>query len=212
MNAVQKLFAKARKPTAPAAAAPAKRGRSGVRCGELNAAIAAVSDVLDNPCTTRQTLEALYFLTDDTADGDIVKFIDPAPVTLEALDDAIAQAQEPELGLSAGSLTALRRVRALLAREQSARAAEPPQFVTVAQLKAHDTNLFDAFAWALGAMAAELNRGQPNQAHVIDQLNRSASTHERKRLLAAIREFREEDVPRLTQQEWLRYQSYGPGR
>jgi len=207
----------ARKPAA-APAAPVKRGRSSLTCGELNAAIAAVRDVMATDCTAAQTIEALWVLATDAADDDLVKFIDPAPVTMEALDDAIAQVQvhvqvqEPELRLSAGTLTALRRVRALFAKEQSARAAEPPQFVTVAQLKAHDANLFDAFSWALGAMVAELNLVNPTQAHVISLLNRSANTDERKKLLAGIHEFSEADVPKRTQQEWLRYQSYGPGR
>jgi hypothetical protein len=207
----------ARKPAA-APAAPVKRGRSSLTCGELNAAIAAVRDVMATDCTAAQTIEALWVLATDAAADDLVKFIDPAPVTMEALDDAIAQvqvhvqAQEPELRLSAGTLTALRQVRVLFAKEQFARAAEPPQFVTVAQLKAHDAALFDAFSWALGAMAEELSRGQPSQAHVLDLLRRSASTPERKKLLSGIQEFRGADVPKTTQQEWLRYQSYGPGR
>jgi hypothetical protein len=203
-----KLFTK--KP-APAAPAEVKQTREDVTCGELNAAIVAARDVLASDATARQTIEALWVLASGNEDDAIVKFIDPAPVTMEALDDAIGQVQELE-ELSAGTLTALRRVRVLFARERSARAAEPVQYATVAQLKAHDAAMFDAFGWALGAMAAELNRSHPTQAHVIDLLNRSASTPERKKLLAGIREFREEDVPKVTQREWLRYQSHGPGR
>ena len=182
--------------------------RKGVTCGDLNAAIAAVSGAMAD-CSTRKTLEALYDLTDDAADGDFVKLKGPAPVTMEALDAALADVQEPELGLSAGTLTALRRVRVLLAREQAARDAEPPQYVTVAQLKAHDAALFDAFAWALGAMAAQLNRGQPNREHALGMMRRSAETPERKKLLAGICEFRETDAPPKTQAEFLRYQAYG---
>jgi hypothetical protein len=194
--------------TAAAAPAPAKRVRNSLTCGELNAAIAAVRDVVAYDATARQTIEALWVLASGTEDDAIVKFIDPAPVTLEALDDAIGQVQELD-ELSAGTLTALRRVRALFAREQSARAAEPPQFVTVKQLKAHDIALFDAFGWALGAMALELNRSQPNQTHVLDLLKRSAVSPEREKLLSRICEFREADVPRRTQAEYLRYQSSG---
>jgi hypothetical protein len=209
-----KLFS--RKPEAPAAPAEVKQTREDVTCGELNAAIAAVRDVMATDCTAAQTIEALWVLATDAAADDLVKFIDPAPVTMEALDDAIAQvhvqAQEPELRLSAGTLTALRQVRVLFAKEQSARAAEPPQFVTVAQLKAHDAALFDAFSWALGAMAEELSRGQPSQAHVLDLLRRSASTHERKKLFGGICEFRAADVPKMTKEASLRYMTYGPGR
>jgi hypothetical protein len=204
-----KLFS--RKSEAPAAPAEVKQTREDVTCDELNAAISAVCAAMGD-CTTRKTLQALDALTDDTAGSDVVSLKGPAPVTMEALDDALAEAQNPELRLSTGTLIALRGVRSLLAREQAARDAEPVEYATVAQLKALDANLFDAFSWALGAMAAELNRGNPTQAHVFDLLNRSANTDERKKLLSGICEFREEDVPKRTQQEWLRYQSHGPGR
>jgi hypothetical protein len=202
-----KLFS--RKPEAPAAPAEVKQTCEDVTCGELNAAIAAVRDVVPADSTNRQTIEALWDLTNDAAGGAIVNVKGPAPVNIAALDDAIAALPGPELGLSSGTLATLRGVRAILAREQAARDAEPVEYATVAQLKAHESALFDAFAWALGAMAAELNRGNPSQAHVIDLLNRSASTDERKKLLSGICEFREEDVPKRTRQEWLRYQSTG---
>ena len=199
-----KLFRK----SAPAAPAEVKQTREDVTCGELNAAIAAVRDAVASDATARQTIEALWVLASGTEADAIVKFIDPAPVTMEALDDAIGQVQELE-ELSAGTLTALRRVRVLFARERSARAAEPVQYATVAQLKSHDAAMFDAFGWALGAMALELNRSQPNQAHVLDLLKRSAVSPEREKLLSRICEFREADVPRRTQAEYLRYQSSG---
>lgn len=93
--------------------------------------------------------------------------------------------------------------------DMAAQEAEPVQHVTVAQLKAHDTALFDAFAWALGAMAEELNRGQPSRAHVLDLMQRSASSPERKKLLSGVCKFREADVPPRTQQDFLRYQARG---
>jgi hypothetical protein len=106
------------------------------------------------------------------------------------------------------------RKAARIKAAQAARAnghsrAEPVQHVTVAQLKAHDTALFDAFGWAIGCMAAELNRGQPSQAHVIDMLNRSASTPERRKLFNDICQFKEETVRGRTREEFLRYQNTG---
>jgi hypothetical protein len=201
MNAVLKLLGKAQKPAE--SPAPAKRERNRLTCGELNDAIAKVSNVIDHSSTCWQSIEALYGLTIGAANGDFVKLKGAPPISVAEFDEALAQVPEP-----ACSLPALRRVRALLAKEQPAR-AEPVQHVTAAQMKARDAALFDAFSWALGAMASELNLSQPSQAHVLDMLKRSATTPEREKLLSGICEFREAAVRPRTQEEHLRYQSTG---
>jgi hypothetical protein len=137
------LFARRLKP-APAAPAPT-RARNGVTSTELNAAISAVCDAMA-PCTTRATLEALYILSDDTAD-DIVKLNWPAPVTLSQLDDALAEARDLEL--AAGTLAPLKRVRELIASAEQTAAAVGSEPVTRAEFDA----LADAHALALVVIA-----------------------------------------------------------
>lgn len=196
-----------RKSETSAAAAPAKRNRNKLTCGELNDAIAKVSDVIDHSSTAWQSIEALYGLTLGAANGDIVTLKGAPPISVAELNDALAQM--PEFEQSEGVLTALRRVRSLLEKERSARTSEPPQFVTVSQLKAFETSMFDAFAWALGAMATELNRSQPSKAHVLNMLKQSATTNERKKVLAGISGVRETEQRPMTNEEWLRYQNTG---
>jgi hypothetical protein len=135
-----------RKPQAPAAPAPVLRIRRGVTCGELNAAIAAISAVMAADCSTRKTLDALLVLTDDAAD-DIVRLNGPAPVTMESLDAAIAEVQG--LGLSAGTLSPLNRVRALLAQaaEKAAKVGSVP--VTRAE--------FDALVEAVAIVVSNID-------------------------------------------------------
>lgn len=193
---------------APATPAPAavKRSRKGLTQAALAAAISAVCDQMAD-CTARQTLQALYALSDDTASGDIVRLDSPSPVCIAELDEALAEAQK--FDLPATTLAPLKQVRALLAQAEAQKSKEPAQYATVAQMKARDVALFDAFAWALGAMAVEFNRSQPNKSHVLDLLGRSASTPERKKLFNGICEFREADVPHRTQEDFLRYQARG---
>jgi hypothetical protein len=121
------------------------RVRNSVTSAELNAAISAVCEAMAT-CTTRATLEALYILIDDTAD-DIVKLNGQAPVTLSQLDDALAEAQE--LGLPAGTLAPLKRVRELLARAEERAAAIGSEPVTRAEFDA----LANAHALALVVIA-----------------------------------------------------------
>jgi hypothetical protein len=85
-------------------------------------------------CSARNTLEALYDLTDDTAGGDIVRLNGPAPVTLAAFDDALAEAQKFEL--PSGTLGTLKRVRALLAQAAEKAAAAGSEPVTRAEFEA----------------------------------------------------------------------------
>lgn len=146
-----------RKPeAAPEAPAPAKRGRNSVTCGELNATIAAVTMELAD-CSARRTLEDIYALTDGTADGDIVTLNGPAPVTLAAFDDALAEVLG--LGLPTGTLTPLKRVRELLARAEESAAAVGGEPVTRAEFDA----LASAHALALVVIADMLHdpRGGP---------------------------------------------------
>jgi hypothetical protein len=205
MNAVRQLFAK--KPaTAVKAPAPAKRVRNRLTRTALNAAIDAACADLAKDSATYQTLESLRLVAND---GEVVKTFDD-PVSIAELDAVLTDMQDL---VSSSTLNTLKRARALLAAKDNPawHGSEPAQYVTVAQLKAHDDALFDAFAWALGAISAELNRGQPSQAHALNSLQRSASSPERKKLFADICKFREADVPKMTQEEWLRYQARGPG-
>lgn len=190
-----------RNKTAPAA--PAKRKRNLTRA-ELDAAIESACMGLAADCSTVQTLKQLSFAADNGSDI-VTTFNDRFPVSVAELDAAIAETQDA----APSTLSALKRARAILEGENPGKRAEPVQHVTVAQLKAHDAALFDAFSWALGAMASELNRGQPSQAHVLDMLNRSADSPERKKVLSGIAQFREADVRPRTQAEYLRYQSSG---
>jgi hypothetical protein len=137
----------ARKPeTAPEAPAPATRSRKGLlTCGELNDAIAAVCAEIVADCTARKTLEALYTLTDNIADGDIVTLSGPAPVTVAELDEALTQVEQ---------LGPLKRVRSLLAQaeEQAARVVGEP--VTRAEFDA----LVNAVAIVVSNVDAANNR------------------------------------------------------
>lgn len=196
-----------RKPK-PAPAAPAAvKGKGILTLAKLGAAIEKACAGLDPEIPTVKTLTRLVCAADNGS-GIVTTFDDRIPVTVAELDAAIADTQENSA--SPSTLSALKHARALLAGENPGRRSEPVQHVTIAQMKAHDAALFDAFGWALGAMAAELNRGQPSRSHALGLLNRSANTDARKRLLKGIREFKEADVPRMTQTEWLEYQSMGP--
>jgi hypothetical protein len=205
MSVVQKLLTRVRKPQ-PTAAAPAKRSRKGLTRGELGHAIFEVCAKMAVDCSARRTLEALYYsLPHDIANDDVVR-LEAAPVSCAQFDDAFAQV--PEL-VPAEALGTLKRVRALLAHAEAQKAKEPAQYVTVAQLKAYDAAVFDALGWALGAMAAEFNRGQPSGSHFLSMLGRSANTAERCKVLKAAHSFDESKVPEPTREQWLRYQSSG---
>jgi hypothetical protein len=205
MNVMLNLLGKAREPEA---VAPAKRKLKGLTFDELQSAISMVCEDLDPDCSTYQTLERLssgvYF--GRAKDSDLVTtFDDRFPVSVAELDAVIAETQNA----APSTLSALKRTRALLAGENTVTRSEPVQHVTVQQLKAHDAALFDAFSWALGAMAAELNRGQPTREHALGMLRRTASTPERKKVLAGMCEFKETEEKPMTQAEWLRYQATG---
>jgi hypothetical protein len=196
-----------RKQAAPVAAAPApaKRKRKLTGTEFISAIEAACADRAADG-STFQTLERLRDAANIDANDVVTEFDDS--VSVADLDAAIADMQDA----SPSTLSSLKRARAILAGENLAKRSEPVQHVTVAQLKARDAALLDALSWALGAMAAELNNSHPTQAHVFQLLGRSADSPERKNLLEGIRKFRETDVPRMSQAEWLRYQSRGPGR
>jgi hypothetical protein len=89
-------------------------------------------------------------------------------------------------------------------------AAEPVQYLTVAQAKALVDELHDLIAWVLGAMGEEFALSNPSQSHLFDLLGRSArGSPAREKLLRKIAAFKAADVPRRTQAEWLRYQATG---
>lgn len=212
MSAVQKLLARVRNPAVPpAVAVPVKRPRKGLTCGELNDAIFAVCAVMA-PCTARDTLETLGALTgagDTPSAGNIVVLDGPAPVSRGQFDDALAEAHKFESDLPAGTLKPLTRFRGLLAEAEARKAKEPVQYLTVSQAKARDAALLEAIGWALGATAAELDRGQPSKAHLLSTLGRSANTPERRKVFDAADRFDESKLPQRTQEQWLRYQSSG---
>jgi hypothetical protein len=85
-------------------------------------------------CSARNTLQALYDLTDDTAGGDIVRLDGPPPVTLAAFDDALSEAEKFEL--PRGTLGPLKRVRALLVQAEEKAAAVGSEPVTRAEFEA----------------------------------------------------------------------------
>src|ERR1700686_5145984 len=100
----------------PAAPAPVKRATR-LTCGQLNGAVEAACASLDPTSSTVKTLQRLYELTCDAGDeGAIVKLDGPSPVTLPELDGALSDVRGPELGLSASTISALTKVRALLAQ------------------------------------------------------------------------------------------------
>lgn len=195
---------RARKPVA--SPAPAKRPPKGVTYGELDGAIAAVFAEMGD-CSARQTLNAFYGMA-AYARCDIVMFEGPAPVSCAQFDQALAEVRKFELPKS--TLRPLERVRDLLAHLEAKASREPPQHVTVAQLKAFEAAMYDMLGWAVGAVAAELDRSQPSKAHLLSMLGRSANTAERRKMLDAANTFDESKVPQRTQAEWLRYQSMGP--
>jgi hypothetical protein len=202
-----------RKPEAAPTPAPAKRRRNSVTCGELNRAVEAACASLDPTSSTAKTLQRLYELTDGAGDeGAIVKLDGPPPVTLQEFDAALTEIRGPELGLS--RMRAFAKVRSLLAQTNgNGHAAEPAQYVTVAQAKALTAELHDLLAWVLGAMGAEFALSSPSQSHLLDLLGRSASgSPAREKLLRKIAAFKAPDVPPRTQAEWLRYQTTGKWR
>lgn len=210
MNAIRQLFAK--KPAAPA---PVKRATR-LTCGQLNRAIEAASAQLERTSSTAKTLERLYELTCDAGDeGAIVKLDGPPPVPLPELDAALSGIRSPELGLTASTISALTKVRSLLAQTNgnghtNAHAAEPVQYLTVAQAKALVAELHDLIAWVLGAMGEEFALSSPSQSHLFDLLGRSArGSPARGKLLRKIQAFKAADVAPRTQAEWLRYQATG---
>ena len=75
-------------------------------------------------------------------------------------------------------------------------------------MKARDVALFDAFAWALGAMAVEFTVASPTSRMCLTY-SAAARVPERKKLFNGICEFREADVPHRTQEDFLRYQARG---
>ncbi|HEX3915533.1 MAG TPA: hypothetical protein VHW71_18695 [Steroidobacteraceae bacterium] len=141
-----KLFSKSKAPTA----APTKQARKGVTCGELAAAIKAVSaEAID--WTTRKTIQALDALLPDGAkDEDIVSLDGPAPVSLAKFDEALADLDKYDL--PAGTLSSLKRLRVLFAQ-----AADAP--VPRAEFDA----LVDAFAIVVSNIDAAHDRlGYPD--------------------------------------------------
>jgi len=210
MNALRQLFAK--KPAAPA---PVKRATR-LTCGQLNRALEVATAQLERTSSTAKTLERLYELTCDAGDEyAIVKLDSPSPVTLPELDAALTEIRDPELGLSASTISALTKVRSLLAQTNgnghgNGHAAEPVQYLTVAQAKALVAELHDLIAWVLGAMGEEFALSSPSQRHLFDLLGRSATgSPARAKLLREIASFKAADVPRRTQEQYLRYQSTG---
>jgi hypothetical protein len=188
---------------APVAPAPAKRIRKGITYGELADAIDVACAGIDPVSTTSRTLNRLasHFDCGMTDNGLVVQFVGPAPVSCAELDAALAEMQD----LPPSTLSLLKRVHLLLAEAEEKAAKVVGEAVTRADLE----GAIDAFGWAIGAMADELNRGQPSRAHLFDLLGRSASTPARKKLLASASEFREADAPKRSQAEWLRYNSTG---
>jgi len=208
-----------RKHEAAPTPAPAKRRRNSLTCGELNRAVKAACAPFDRTCSTVKTLESLCELTLGIVDADaIVKLDGPPPVTLPELDAALTEMRAPELGLSASTISALTKVRALLAQANgnghaNGHAAEPAQYVTVSQAKALAAELHDLLAWVLGAMGEEFALSSPSQSHLFDLLGRSASgSPAREQLLRKIAAFKAADVPPRTQAEFLRYQVTGKWR
>lgn len=206
MNAVRQLFAKKH-----AAPAPVKRATR-LTCGQLNRAVEAATAQLERTSSTANTLGRLYELTCDGDDDAIVKLDGPSPVTLPELDAALTEIRDPELGLSASTISALTKVRALLSTHgrANAHAAEPVQYLTVAQAKALVVEMDDKLAWVLGAMGEEFGLSSPSRSHLFDLLGRSANgSPAREKLLREIQAFKAADVPPRTQAEWLRYQATG---
>jgi hypothetical protein len=202
---------RAKKPTAPAPVKSSTR----LTCGQLNRAVEAATAQLERTGSTVKTLRRLYELTCDAGDeGAIVKLDGPPPVTLPELDAALTEIRHPELGLTASTMRAFAKVRSLLAQTNgNGHAAEPAQYVTVAQAKALTAELHDLLAWVLGAMGAEFALSSPSQSHLLDLLGRSASgSPAREKLLRKIAAFKAPDVPPRTQAEWLRYQTTGKWR
>jgi hypothetical protein len=202
---------RAKKPTAPA---PVKRATR-LTCGQLNRAVEAARASFDPTSSTAKTLERLYELTRDAGDeGAIVKLNGPPPVTPPELDAALTDVRDLELGLSASTLSALTKVRALLAQiNGNGHAAEPAQYVTVSQAKALAAELHDLIAWVLGAMGEEFALSSPSRSHLLDLLGRSATgSPAREQLFRKIAAFKAADVPPRTQAEFLRYQVSGKWR
>jgi hypothetical protein len=164
--------------TEAAPAARAKRARRGATCTELGDAIAAVCAEMAD-CSARNTLEMLYVLTGDAADGDTVTLDGPAPVTLAAFDEALAEARECDL--PAGTLGPLERFRALLvqAEAQDVKAAGVP--VTRAEFDA----LANAHALALVVIADMLHDSQAGP--IAHRLEAAAQSVEFKSAEAGIR-------------------------
>lgn len=209
MNAVRRLFAK--KPTAPA---PVKRAAR-LTCGQLNRALEAATAQLERTSSTVKTLERLYELTADAGDEDAIVKPDGSPVTLPELDAALTEIRDPELGLTASTMRAFAKVRSLLAQTNgnghaNGHAAEPVQYLTVAQAKALVAELHDLIAWVLGAMGEEFALSNPSRSHLFDLLDRSAAgSPAREKLFRRITAFKAADVPPRTQAEFLRYQATG---
>jgi len=132
--------------------APAKRGRNSVTCGELDAAIAAVNAEMDT-CTTRQTVEALWILTNGAADGDIVNLNGAPPVTCTELDAAIADLRG--LGMPAGTLGPLKQIRARIAQAEEQEAKAAAVVVTRAE--------FDALINAVAIVVANIDAARDRQ-------------------------------------------------
>src|ERR1700692_1245080 len=175
------MFGKKRDSAPAEALTSVSTKRARLTCGALNQAIAVATAQLDRTSSTVKTLERLYLLTCDAGDeGAIVKLDGPSPVTLPELDGALSDVRGPELGLSASTISALTKVRALLAQTNgnghaNGHATEPAQYLTVAQAKGLADELHDLIAWVLAAMGAEFALSSPSQSHLFDLLGRSAS-------------------------------------
>lgn len=115
-----------------ASAAPAKQTHKGVTCGDLAAAISAVSTETLN-LATRKTVEGLNALLSDGAnDEDIVNLDGPPPVSLAKFDDLLAYVKEmPEL--LGNPFVTLKRLRALIANAEKKAVLAP---VTRAEFEA----------------------------------------------------------------------------
>ena len=142
-----------------------------------------------------------------------MKLDGPPPVTLQEFDAALTEIRGPELGLS--RMRAFAKVRSLLAQTNgndhaNRHAAEPVQYLTVAQAKALTAELHDLLAWVLGAMGEEFALSSPSRSHLLDVLGRSATgSPAREKVLRKIAAFKAADVPPRTQAEFLRYQATG---
>lgn len=208
-----RLFA--RKPETAPTPAPVKRATR-LTCGQLNRAVEAATAQLERASSTAKTLERLYELTCDAVDeGAIVKLDGPLPVTLPELDAALTEIRDSELGLTATTISALTKVRSLLAQTNgnghaNGHTAESAQYLTVAQAKALAAELHDLISWVMGAIGEEFALSSPNRSHLLDLLDRSAAgSPAREKLLRKIAAFKAAAARPRTQAEFLRYQVSG---